>query len=270
MTCGSSGGLRRLLSDDPVAAYWMGFIFADGSLSEWRLKIKIAVKDTEHLQTLAVWLGSGIHTTFERGESVVSLAKQDRTAVPAIRERFDLRPRKTYAPPARLPYDDETLLRCWLVGYIDGDGMVRRQTGRRNALLTTVAHLTWEPLLTAVSEKLGFGLIRHRVVRGRTYVALTCHRHNEIVALRQFARTQGLPVLERKWSQVDETYVAPDARDGRVRERIEVLARQGVRVKDIAAELGCSIKHVSETRTALGFPDARRMTTSTQDGGRYG
>lgn len=263
-------GLARLLADDPVAAYWMGFIFADGHLSEWRIKIKIAIKDTEHLQTLAAWLGSGIHTTFERGESVVSLAKQDRTAVPAIRERFDLRSRKTYEPPARLPYEEETLLRCWLVGYIDGDGMIRQQTGRQNALLTTVAHLAWEPLLTEVSETVGVGLIRHRIVRGRTYVALTCHRHNEIVALRQFARAQCLPVLERKWSRVDETYVAPEARDGHMRDRVEVLARQGMRVKDIAAELGCSIKHASETRTALGFPDARLTTTSTQDGGRYG
>jgi hypothetical protein len=263
-------GLVRLLADDPVAAYWVGFIFADGSLSEWRLRVCLSVKDADHLRKLASWFGPGFAVRSERAGTVVSLARQDRVAVPAIRSRFDLRPRKTYEPPAFLPYHSETLLRCWLVGYIDGDGEVRRQTGRPNALLHTVAHLSWEPLLTEMSETLGFGLIRRRVVQEQAYVALTCHRHSEIVALRQFARTQELPVLERKWAKVDETYVAPDPKDGRMRARVEVLARQGMRVKDIAAELGCSIKHASETRKALGFPDARLTTTSTQDGGRYG
>jgi len=229
---------------------------ADGHFSEWRLSVSLAAKDEAHLRGFAEWLSPDIKVGFQRGGAVASLSRQDRTVVPLIRERFDIHPRKTFNPPSRLPYEDATLLRCWLVGYIDGDGQVRRQTGRVAVTLNTIAHISWEPFLLELSEMLDFGMVRHKVSHGQTYVALRNCRHNEVVSLLQFIKLYNLPVLERKWGVVDEGHVViTPSGSGKL---IEQLLQEGWRGKDITREFGFSPAYISNVRRGvLGYSDAR-------------
>lgn len=40
------------------AAYWLGFLAADGNVSNGRLRIGLAARDVDHLRTFCRWLGS--------------------------------------------------------------------------------------------------------------------------------------------------------------------------------------------------------------------
>lgn len=256
-------GLARLLDDDPITAYWVGFLMSDASFSTWRMKVALSSKDESHARQLAEWLDPSIRVGFQRNGSIVSFSQQDRVIVPAIRERFDIRPRKTYNPPERLPYEDKILLRCWLVGHIDADGEVRCQTGRRAATLHTVSHLSWEPFFLSLSDRLAFGTVRRRTVRGTEYAALRSHRHGEIVEILRFAQSHALPIMDRKWSNVDVDYVAKaQTGSGAL---IARLLMEGWRGIDISREYGYPKAYISNIRRQiLSLPDAR-YTVNKED-----
>lgn len=231
------GSLERLLEESPTAAYWIGFLMADGHFSDRRLAVKVSVSDIEHVRSLAAWLGPNFRVKVERRGTIASLACQQPATVAALRERFDISSRKTYEPPRALPYASEELLTAWLIGLIDGDGTVRLQTGRRGAIASLVAHASWGPLLQLVSARLGLGRVGAR--RGgeknlSTYAALTISAHPQMVALKVFAGTQRLPVLQRKWEKVDESFVPRTVRAARAR----ALVMAGGTARKLVDQLG--------------------------------
>lgn len=246
------GNLKRLLEDTPTAAYWNGFIAADGAFSDVRLKVFIAEHDRGHLEKLTTWLGitSSIHSP---SNNVAGFAIADTASIRALRERFDIRPRKTYNPPQHLPYDDDNLLRAWFIGYVDGDGHIKRQTGRQTAILDTVAHLSWKPFLEELVARLGFGYVNERTGHARypdrRYVAIRCARHNQIAGLKRFATEHQLPILTRKWDRVD-TSIVLDRHEKAARMKEMILA--GHRATHIARELGCTTSAVSNARKRMG------------------
>lgn len=160
--------------------------------------------------------------------------------------------KKTFNPPRELPYTDDVLLRAWLVGYIDGDGYLYKQTGRKSAALQTVAHISWESFLKDVVEKLDFGHIFYRYYsEDKSYVCIVSQKHGELVDLKLFARSHNLPVLERKWIKVDELLVVRPARDGSVKREIERLIRQKMSNKEISLITGHSPSMISGIRSKM-------------------
>lgn len=233
------GSLKRLLEQTPIAAYWIGFLMADGHFSERRLAVKVSVLDVDHVRSLADWLGPGFRVKTERGGTIASLSCQQPTTVRALRERFDISPRKTYDPPSRLPYEDTALLTAWLIGLIDGDGTIRVPYGRRGAMASVVAHLAWQPLLMQVRDTLSLGTVGTRaggVKNARVYASLSISAHSELAELKTFASRHRLPVLERKWVKVDEAFETRTVRARRARE----LVAAGATVSDLVRELGYS------------------------------
>ena len=166
----------------------------------------------------------------------------DHITIPELRRKFDLRPAKTYNPPGHLPYCDRTLLRSWLVGFIDGDGYLRKQTGRKTSFLQVTSHMSWMDFLRSLSDELHFGYCKTRIngVPGAEYASLNSAAHNEIVALKRFAIRHSLPFLERKWSKVDENLVLPPVWTDDIR----ILTRAGISPNDIARALGISVQSV--------------------------
>lgn len=231
------GSLERLLEDSPTAAYWIGFLMADGHFSDRRLSLRVGVSDLDHVRTFAAWLGPGFRVSVERNGTIASLSCQQPASVAALRARFDLSSRKTYEPPSRLPYASDELLAAWLIGLIDGDGTIKVQVGRRGAFASVVAHASWLPLFELVTEQLGLGRVGTR--RGGeknlgTYAALSISAHPQMVALKQFGETRRLPVLERKWAKVDETFVPRTVRAAQAR----ALVMAGGTPRDLVERLG--------------------------------
>ncbi|WP_280499367.1 hypothetical protein [Nocardia cyriacigeorgica] len=245
------GNLVRLLEDSPQAAYWIGFLAADGYFTDCRVRVTVNQLDYAHLLEFTSWLGVGTPIAASKNNSVTfSMANAE--TVRTLRTKFDFRDRKTYSPPRHLPYQDTTLLTAWLIGYIDGDGHIKRQTGRQTAVLDTVAHLSWKPLLEEIAEKLGIGYVNERLGHadypGRRYAAFRCARHNQIADLKRFAMQHSLPILTRKWDKVDTSIVVDHHEKA---DRMRALIRSGKRTTEIARELGCGKAAVSNMRARM-------------------
>ena len=109
------------------AAYWLGFIAADGNVTRTTLRIGLSAKDADHLRKLAEWLAptipiyAGINN---HDRPVATLAIGSKYLVEAL-AKYSIVPRKTYIMK-HLPPVPEHLMRHMLRGYIDADGYFSR------------------------------------------------------------------------------------------------------------------------------------------------
>lgn len=225
-----------MLENTPESAYWVGFIAADGSIINRRMKICLNIRDADHLELFAKYVGVG---TVRRYKDTVSWSHQS-DVVADIAERFDFRQKKTYNPPQKLPYDDKDMLISYLAGFIDGDGTIQYQTNRKTSKITTVSHATWFEFLSLLSGKTGFGYVGFR--KDSRYVEIRGFRHYENVALKKLLRELGVPLLARKWSKIDETY-----NSGYGTKKVEVLKMKslGLSQKETAFATGATWGFVS-------------------------
>lgn len=247
-----AGSLEKLLDESPEAAYWVGFIFADGSISENnRLKVTLKSADRGHLEKLASFVESQSNINYERSARYSTYAHMDSVSVPRLKSRFDLRPRKTYNPPAHLPYQDKELLKCFLIGFIDGDGHIKKQTGRRASAIRTVSHLSWAPFLEELALQLQIGRVKERSGSVRsvgTYAEWFSMRHSDNVALKEFATAAKLPILCRKWGRIDTSYVADRYQKA---EQLRELIRMGQSDEEIASLIGVKVRSVYASRSRM-------------------
>lgn len=232
--------IYNLLEDTPVAAYWNGFLMADGSFSEKRLACSVSEKDEGHLEALRAFIGGNPLRKVPQ-VNAVSLDKQVPDAIAKLRQKFDIHSRKTWNPPTHLPFVDKALLRCWLIGFIDGDGSISIQTGRKSSFIRTVSHPSWHTFMQGLSDSLEIGTVS---TRSDGYTQLGLFKHNEVVALKDFARGHNLPVLNRKWDLIDSSFVVR----GGMKDKVLQMIADGYRNKDICAVVGCSTAYPSKLR----------------------
>jgi len=120
--------------DNEDAAYWLGFIAADGNISNGRLRIGLSSKDADHVRKFAGWLAPDmpIYTGINNlGRPVSTFDIGSKYLVEAL-DKYGIVPRKTYVMK-RLPAIPRALMRHFLRGYIDADGYLsaRAKAGAR-------------------------------------------------------------------------------------------------------------------------------------------
>ena len=111
--------------DTEAAAYWLGFIAADGNVSNGRLRIGLSTKDIGYLRKLARWLSPDrtIYTSMNSlGRPVSTLEIGSQYLVEAL-SSYGIVPRKTYVMK-QLPTIAHPFLRHLLRGYVDADGYI--------------------------------------------------------------------------------------------------------------------------------------------------
>jgi endogenous inhibitor of DNA gyrase (YacG/DUF329 family) len=109
--------------DSEEAAYWLGFIAADGSVSSGRLRIGLSSRDAGHVKKLAAWLAPTMPiyaSTNNQGKPVTSFEIGSKYLVEAL-NAYGIVPRKTYVM-TRLPTVPHSLMKHFLRGYVDADG----------------------------------------------------------------------------------------------------------------------------------------------------
>ena len=124
--------LQRLLDETPISAYWLGLLMADGHVSEKRVQFGLKSEDRRLVDAFGIFIGAKPSSSRSNGTgSYTSISRQEPDVVRRLRQRFGINSNKTYQPPAHLPYEDKALLRPFLVGLIDGDGTICKQSGGR-------------------------------------------------------------------------------------------------------------------------------------------
>ncbi len=230
------GYMRKLIESKPESAYWFGFLMADGNFSGRRMKIALAEKDAGHLKRFVEFLGHDRMPRINNGVVQWSIQEDD---VKTISEVFGISAIKTYEPPKITPYHDKDLARCFLVGFIDGDGCIGLQHGRKTATLRIKNHISWADFLEKLSIKTGIGHLEFPQ-QGK-YVSLSEYRHLFICDLKRFARDMQLPVLDRKWDRIDESI----AIRGGLKFEIMHAIENGLSAKEIIDSTGCSAGYAS-------------------------
>lgn len=196
-----------LLKEIPLSYYWMGFLMADGSCTGCRLKLTLSKKDKAHLQRFSEYIKCDNYRTEKNGACTVTA--QDKFLVPKIRNKFDWKDQKTYHPPD-ISFLKNDLFLAWFIGYVDGDGSIGYQSGRKTCQLRIKVHKSWKPTLEKMSEKL-FGILkldpRPVKIDRQGYANLGFARQKVLEFLKQKTKELRLPVLARKWDKINEKEV---------------------------------------------------------------
>jgi hypothetical protein len=219
------------------AYYWLGFLLADGHFSKkGRLKIGLAAKDIDILLKFREFLsvdGVTIHKgKTNTGHSYVGMQVMDVTTMQILCDMYNIHSNKTENPPniSGVKGDNLTALS---IGYIDGNGGIRRQHNRRDSIIHVKANTPW---LGALSYMFG----REAYLNKDGYVVLNITEASLVRNLKNFGLVNKLPVLKRKWDVIDDNFVS---RMEGIKERdahIMQMVHSGFNYKDISEKLGVS------------------------------
>ena len=251
-SCKYLGCLEKLIKPCSTSYYWMGFLIADGHFGNNFVTISLSSKDELHLKKLADFLGCHIRVR----KNIAVLKIRDKNAVQLIKEKFNLNHRKTYCPIDVKIIDDmdEKLFESLVVGFIDGDGHLRKQPRRKDSIISIKLHSSWLNILQCMTNKL-YGSLKLSPPKAKINKAgysLVHWGHWEIIKkLLSVTEEENLPVLERKWSVIDKTYEPKYVRFNEKREKTLQLLKDGYNGVVIAEMLSVSGAYVYKVKKEL-------------------
>lgn len=240
--------LSNLLLDTPETFYWMGFLLADGCFCNNRLVLTLSIKDSNHLYKFAKFINyTGMIRVTDKS---ISIACKDIDTVSKIKEKFDIKDRKTYNPPRTILKFDADLTYALLAGFIDGDGNIKNQPGRKDFCLTIKNHSSWESILkefnSIISDK---NLTR---LDSRGYAKLVISNTENLKRLKSKMLSLGVPVLSRKWDVIDLNYTSKYITASELKEKVIEAHKSGMRNKDIAEKFNTSKSNVTRILKTYG------------------
>jgi len=198
-----------LLKDDQESFYWTGFILADGSISDNRLRITLSIKDKEHLVKLGNKINVKIteynYTTNYGNGKFCKLSCMDFNYLKQYTDKFNINNNKTYNPPDYYNFEDRLMLSMF-IGLIDGDGCIKNQTGRKDCVISIKCHASWLNFYTEFHKFLDryFGLkSKPPKIMNCGYMLWTMADYRIVKGLKKFVIENNLPVLSRKWNIID-------------------------------------------------------------------
>lgn len=195
-----------LLDETHQSYYWVGFILADGSFSgpnQTRLKISLAIKDIEHLNKFAKYIKCDIKSN----NSICSIACQDKYYIPLLRNKFYIKPQKTYNPPDFNNLINSPYFISLIVGYSDGDGCLNKQYNREDYILRYRVHSSWLDNLNYISDYLSK---RYNTVLPKSYISkdgyaiLNIANNKVIKSIKKDILKFNIPHLTRKFGKVKQ------------------------------------------------------------------
>jgi ferredoxin-thioredoxin reductase catalytic subunit len=234
--------LSPLLEETPEAYYWIGFLLADGHFENGRIKFHLALRDAEQIRRFASfikWTGN-----FEnRGKLGIGVAAKHTEVVEMLCDKFDIKQDKTYDPPNTILNHDKELLKCLLIGFIDGDGNIENQYKRKDCFIRIKVHKSWNEILKEFCELVDYDT-KHVRLNNKGYCELYFSDSNIVTELKK--KSNELPVLDRKWKKIDEDYISRHNTSKILKEKIIKMLNENMRNKDISNELGVSTSYISK------------------------
>jgi hypothetical protein len=197
------GNLNNLLKEIPEAYYWIGFIFADGTLSKTgRLTITTSW-DNEHLENFAKFVGGKV-TKNKKSKSnknyvgsreiFYRVSVSDINRYQNLYDKFNIVNNKTYFPPKLDFLNDDWKFLSFLIGFIDGDGNITdKSIVIRNHINWNITHLTIQNFLYKFNIYSSVNIDTNgdsSIYISREFYPL----------LKNFINDNNIPVMIRKWN----------------------------------------------------------------------
>lgn len=236
--------ITPLLEETPLAYYWVGFLLADGSFVDGRIKFHLKQEDFEQVKKFAdfiKWTGE----YDDRGELGKGVSAKHVEVVNKLIEKFDIKRLKTYNPPDTLLCHDRELLKFLIGGFIDGDGNISKQTGRNDCFIRIKLHSSWESILKEFCRIINYDE-SHVRLNNNGYAELIISDSNVISDLKRKLVSGKVPLLERKWSKIDDNFVSRKNKAKETREKVIKMLCEGMRKCDISRKLSISSSLVTK------------------------
>lgn len=199
--------LSILLEDNFHTYYWIGFILADGHIDNGRLSIKLGKKDYKHIQRLANYIE---YYGRDITENSPSLSIMNTEFINKLALKFDINPQKTYNPSNIKFINNINLLVSLIIGFIDGDGCIRKQYKRKDSVITIKCHSSWLDNLQYISNKL-YGINELTPVKAKInkqgYSNVNICHSKVLIYLKDKIEQFKLPILNRKWDRININYL---------------------------------------------------------------
>lgn len=207
--------LSKLLDDKCESFYWIGFIFADGCVSNQygRVILNTVDEDKMHLLKFSKYIKSNMNRVDYDGSNYTqkpytaySVCVQHPEIVNKIVEKFDFKKKKTYNPPdtkiLNKILNTKKKFMSFFLGFADGDGSI---TLRKNTFQFKISNYrSWECVYDYFLEKLmeyGFCNKKYKISNDREYVYF--YLSNPILEkIKKYVNTLDIPLLQRKWKKI--------------------------------------------------------------------
>ncbi len=196
-----------LLMNTPHIFYWIGFLLGDGvfKFPSYTIKLVLSQKDKNHVESFA----KIINSTVSRGISKVSgvgsftyyiTQAGHKELFQNVVNKFDIKIRKTYNPPNYKLFTkfNHHLLLSLIIGFIDADGHIRPKCGH----LKLENHHSWKNFLLFIGGILNEFNPSSQSSKnhiGKNSFELNVYGQDCLKKLKNFAITNRLPILRRKW-----------------------------------------------------------------------
>ena len=234
--------LSRLLEDSYESYYWIGFLLADGHFSKKnRIKVVLAEKDVLHLEKLKYFLNiSSCMKQYTLNNKVYyEISAMDTKVFKVLVERFNISSNKT-KEPCNISNLSEDKLFCLSIGFIDGDGSIRKVYKRPHPQLTVKCHASWLDNL-----RLMFPYASTRLDNtGYAKAGVTDSEVLKNIKLR--AIEYSLPILQRKWDNIDLSFTSREQRIKNNLPIIKDMLMKGFSQKEICKLCGYSPSGLSQ------------------------
>lgn len=231
--------LEKLLEDCNESYYWMGFILADGCLSDNRLTVELGEKDSFHLKRLGTYL----EYVGSYGSKNKRLSCKNSDIVPLIKEKFDIHDEKSYNPPKTIFKFTDTQRLCMLIGFIDGDGNISHPNNKPNFFLRVKNHHSWEHILKEFSLIIT-GSIDYVKINNQGYAELQITDSVVLQNLKSKMLKLNIPYMERKWDIINMDFVSKYTTAEILKSKVLNLHNEGLSKKEISEKCNTSLSNV--------------------------
>ena len=239
--------LSPLLEDTHRSFYWIGFLLADGSISKNRLNFSQSSKETMDRFTEFVNSNYSYRINNKKYE-VYAWSCQDKFYLPLIKEKFDIKERKTYNPP-NIDYSkfDIKLLISLFIGFIDGDGSICYQTNREDCSIRIKIHKSWEKWLIKITDLIGnYYETKIPTPKINKEGYLCCQICNSIIVtnLKKHIIRYKINAIPKKWNKINENFVSRYQIAKINKKEAKKLRKRGHTYAEISKKLKVSISTV--------------------------
>lgn len=197
------GNASVLLGKDPICLYWIGFLMADGTFHKrGRMRATLALKDWRHLKKLKRFLSISSPMKLNRGRyPSVSISLMDSNIIRKLMSVYDINPNKT-EHPCKLTHLSKEELFCLSIGFIDGDGSIKKVSKRRHSSLYIKCHNSWLNNLTFMFPQ------GRTKINSKGYAETSITNTTILKRMKIKAQSLHLPLMSRKWDRVEVDFIS--------------------------------------------------------------
>jgi hypothetical protein len=250
--CYRKSNMDILMEDKVESFYWIGFILADGHISNnERISISLSIKDIEHLQKFVDYVSC---SDIIIKDTMCSISLQNKEVGTQINNKFNIKSNKTYEPMNIKDYSfNKELLFSLIIGFIDGDGSIHKVYKRKDCNLRIHLHSSWLDNLIFIEKFIYdyFSIEKKKTyshISNDGYSLLTISDNEIITKLKKECIRLKLPIMSRKWDRIDENRVSRNILFNNTKDDIIKLYKSGLSPLEIISKLnlkkGVVYKHI--------------------------